>query len=326
MIKGHGDDAYTYEQKMVSDFSSNICVPTHQHRELMAHLASRPELLSHYPEPEPWSLERKLAEHLGIDPTCVIVTSGATDAIYLVAQTFRLKPVIPAPTFNEYEDACRMYGPTKAGTAVWLCNPNNPTGHVYNHQQIELMMKQHDLAIVDQSYEGYTSSFVAHPRWACLQPNLLQIHSMTKTYGVPGLRLGFITAPPRLAETLRRRLRPWAVSALAVEAGKYLLEHSRELRCQPDLAEARRLRSLLDHLDGISVRPTMTNFMLCHIERPDLTALQLKDYLAARHGMLIRDASNFQGLTPQHFRVAAQTPLEDDALATAITQFLNLQP
>ena len=70
----------------------------------------------------------------------------------------------------------------------------------------------------------------------------------------------------------------------------------------------------------------MTNFMLCHIERPDLTALQLKDYLAARHGMLIRDASNFQGLTPQHFRVAAQTPLEDDALATAITQFLNLQP
>ena len=80
MIKGHGDDAYGY-QGIRSDFSSNICMPAHRHKALMAHLAGHPELIGHYPEPEAWTLEALLAERHGIDPQCVIVTNGATDAI-----------------------------------------------------------------------------------------------------------------------------------------------------------------------------------------------------------------------------------------------------
>ena len=331
MIKGHGDDAYLYQRPVVSDFSSNICPPPAGHHALMAHLAARPELLSHYPEPEPWSLEQMIAERLKISPTCVIVTSGATDAIYLVAQTFRLHPVIPQPTFSEYEDACASFGqfppsppfPSTKRSICWLCNPNNPTGYVYANHEVEMLTVKHDLVVVDQSYEWYTEQFVIYPRWACRLPNLLLIHSMTKTYGVPGLRLGYITAPPQLAELLRRQLRPWAVSALAVEAGKYLVEHSEELRCRPDFEEARRLRLQLNRIDGISVRPTMTNFMLCQLEDDRLTAAQLKDYLVCEHGILIRDASNFRKLSPQHFRVAAQTPQENDALVAAVSQFLN---
>ena len=60
MIKGHGDDAYRYED-IRSDFSSNICVHE-DHQDLMAHLASHPELISHYPEPEAWSLEKMIAK------------------------------------------------------------------------------------------------------------------------------------------------------------------------------------------------------------------------------------------------------------------------
>ena len=136
---------------------------------------------------------------------------------------------------------------------------------------------------------------------------------------MPGLRLGYITAHESLAAAIRRHLRPWSVSALAVEAGKFLLQHG-ELACSPDLAEAQRLRRQLMAV-GVDVLPTQTHFMLCHIEGHN--ARGLKEHLARRHGMLIRDASNFRGLTPHHFRVAAQTPAEDDALVAAIRGFME---
>ena len=202
---------------------------------------------------------------------------------------------------------------------MWLCNPNNPTGEVYDQLYIDRMMAEHDLLVLDQSYEGYTDAPVMTPRWGCRTASSIQIHSMTKMYGVPGLRLGYITAHEQLTEQLRRYLRPWSVSALAVEAGKYLLQHE-ELLCQPDLAEARRLRDALLQLPGISVAPTQTNFMLCCLAHG--TAAALKEYLATQHGILIRDASNFRGLTPQHFRIAAQSPVENDALISAISHFL----
>ena len=286
----------------------------------MAHLAARPDLLDHYPEPEAWSLERMIAERHDIDPACVIVTSGATEAIYLIAHAFRYRPVIPQPTFSEYADACEMAGVEEGGREVmWLCNPNNPTGEVYDQLYIDRMMAEHDLLVLDQSYEGYTDTPVMTPRWGCRTTNSIQIHSMTKMYGVPGLRLGYITAHEQLTEQLRRYLRPWSVSALAVEAGKYLLQHE-ELLCQPNLAEARRLRDALLQLPGISVAPTQTNFMLCNLAHG--TAALLKEYLATQHGILIRDASNFRGLTPQHFRIAAQSPVENEALISAISHFL----
>ena len=327
MIKGHGDDTYQYEG-IVSDFSSNICVHD-SHQALMNHLAAHAELISHYPEPEAWSLEKMIAERHKIDPQQVIVTSGATEAIYLIAQTFGMHPVIPTPTFSEYEDACKMFPRSadiidissknkKQKTMLWLCNPNNPTGEVYDQLYIDRMMAEYDLVVMDVSYENYTNALVMNARWGCRAPYSIQIHSMTKSYAVPGLRLGYITAHESLTEQIRRHLRPWSVSALALEAGKFLLEHD-ELLCKPDLQEAQRLAKELEQIWGVVVTPSQTNYMLCRLVHH--TAAELKDYLAREHHILIRDASNFKGLTPHHFRVASQTPAENDALVEAIIKF-----
>lgn len=327
MLEGHGDDAYKYKDIRM-DFSSNICAHG-SHEALMAHLAAQPALLDHYPEPEAWSLERMIAERLDIAPRNVIVTSGATEAIYLIAQTFCHQPVIPQPTFSEYADACRTFhravlSPSVSPTGcdvppqpamLWLCTPNNPTGEVYDQLYIDRMIATHELVVLDQSYENYTAAHVMSTRWACRHNNVIQVHSMTKSYGVPGLRLGYITAPEPLTVQLRRNLRPWSVSSLAIEAGKYLLQHD-ELLCHPDLNEAQRLRDRLLQLPGIEVRPTQTNFMLCRLSHG--TASALKDYLARQHGILIRDASNFPSLTPAHFRIAVQTPAENEELISAI--------
>ena len=94
-----------------------------------------------------------------------------------------------------------------------------------------------------------------------------------------------------------------------------------DLRCKPDLNEAQRLRDMLQQIDGILTQETHTNFMLCQFES-NHTAADLKDYLACEHHLLIRNASNFRGLTQRHFRVAAQTPAENDTLVAAIKQFV----
>ncbi len=189
-----------------------------------------------------------------------------------------------------------------------------------SRKQIGELLKAYKLVVIDQSYEKYTSVSLMTAKTAVRLGNVVQIHSMTKDYGVPGLRLGYIVTSLRLARQIRSRLRPWSVSSLAIEAGKYLLEHD-ELECRPDLSEAQRLRQNLTAIDGVQVMPSQTNFMLCKLAVG--TAAALKDYLARKHGILIRDASNFRGLTSRHFRIAAQTPAENDALVSAIKEFVN---
>jgi len=319
MIKGHGDDIYQYDG-IVSDFSSNICATT-SHQTVMRHLVSCQQLLNHYPEPEAWSLEAKLAALHKVNKNCIIVTNGATDAIYLIAETFRYKSTIPTPTFSEYEDACSSFEQKEDKTMLWLCNPNNPDGRIYDLDFIKRMESAYDLVVLDQSYEHYTNGQIMSVRDGCKSTHIIQVHSFTKDYAVPGLRLGYITAHESLTAAIRHHLRPWSVSALAIEAGKFLLCHD-ELVCHPDLVEAQRLRQQLLDI-GIDVMPTQTNFMLCRMEGLDASAL--KNYLAYHHRMLIRDASNFRCLTPQHFRVAAQTPAENNALVAAIKNFIEIK-
>lgn len=319
MIKGHGDDIYQYDG-IVSDFSSNICATT-SHQAVMRHLVSCQQLLNHYPEPEAWSLEAKLAALHKVNKNCIIVTNGATDAIYLIAETFRYKSTIPTPTFSEYEDACSSFEQKEDKTMLWLCNPNNPDGRIYDLDFIKRMESAYDLVVLDQSYEHYTNGQIMSVRDGCKSTHIIQVHSFTKDYAVPGLRLGYITAHESLTAAIRHHLRPWSVSALAIEAGKFLLCHD-ELVCHPDLVEAQRLRQQLLDI-GIDVMPTQTNFMLCRMEGLDASAL--KNYLAYHHRMLIRDASNFRCLTPQHFRVAAQTPAENNALVAAIKNFIEIK-
>ena len=153
MIDGHGDDAYRYGGRIRTNFSSNIYYGA-SHHGLKAHLADRLDVMAAYPEPYPYTLGDMIARHHGISADSVLVTSGATDAIYLIAQAFRRNGeracyAVHRPTFSEYDDACRMFGYVEAAfpdakhtacglygsmdgpnTMIWLCNPNNPTGEV----------------------------------------------------------------------------------------------------------------------------------------------------------------------------------------------------
>ncbi len=331
MLRGHGDDAYRYSG-IRHNFSSNIYAHARLDG-LKLFLATRLDGIAAYPEPEPEALEALIAEREGVGRECLLVTSGATEAIYLIAQMARAGGlqhfVCQQPTFSEYADASRLNGLLPAGEGEaeqalrWLCNPNNPTGHVLPPQEVLRLAARSRLTVLDQSYEDYTAEPLPTAGDILSAGNILRLHSLTKTYAVPGLRIGYVLGAPSLISRLRRFLRPWSVNALAIEAAQWLIRH--EARAVGDigayLAEARRLRERLSEIPGLSVAPTQTNFMLVRIET--LTAARLKERLAKGYGILIRDASNFEGLGPHHFRVAAQTPQEDDLLVAAIRECLQ---
>ena len=326
MILGHGDDSYRYEDIRIN-FSSNIYARADLSA-LQQHLCSRMDVIRTYPEPSALSLERLIARQFGISPDQVLVASGAVDAIYLIAQCYRHLGTchVVQPTFSEYADACRTFGyhETPDGAVCWLCNPNNPTGNILPPDKVIALADAHHLLVVDQSYEDYTLQPVLQPADVVDRDNIIVLHSMTKRYAVPGLRLGFVTANAEIIQQLRSQYRPWAINALSLEAGKWLIEH--DFQAIPHLpsylSETTRLRVMLNDIPGIEAHETQTNFFVCTIST--MTASQLKARLALEHGILIRDASNFVGLTPHHFRLATQSPPENDTLVRTIRSFHNL--
>ncbi|MCD7759497.1 MAG: aminotransferase class I/II-fold pyridoxal phosphate-dependent enzyme, partial [Bacteroides uniformis] len=249
---------------------------------------------------------------------------------------------IVQPTFSEYADACRMHGhrvtslyrlPAESEgyrlpeevRMLWLCNPNNPTGTVVEKEYLATLISHNPQAcfVIDQSYEFFTLRPLFSAAEAAEFPNVLLLHSMTKRYAVPGLRLGYVTGAPHLLHRLRTNRMPWSVNQLAIEAGLHLLEHDvpNPLDVASYLQEAARLRSALEALGGLEVWATETHFMLVCLRMGRASAL--KDYLAGEHGILIRDASNFDGLNEHFFRIAAQSREENDRLVKAIGQWLE---
>jgi len=340
MIKGHGDDAYRFNRPIRANFSSNV----YSHVDLSPlkeHLAAQMDLIGNYPEPEPYSLEAALAQTLGIAPEAVCVTSGATEAIYLIALAFRgSRSAILQPTFSEYEDACRLHGheiirlshddienpqdkTQESPDMFWCCNPNNPDGYVIEKDALVSLIERHPetVFVLDQSYGFFTREPLLSAAEAVRFHNVIQLHSMTKRYAMPGLRLGYVTGSPELLEKIRTVRMPWSVNALAIAAGTYLVGHPETAPIDLDavLAEARRLRNALAAVPGISVEPTKTHFMLCRLA--DGRAEELKDWLVQQKGILIRNASNFNGLDEGCFRIASQTTEENDMLIAAVREW-----
>ena len=356
MLTGHGDDIYKYKDIRIN-FSSNVynhfC-----HDGLYAHLASRMDCIRNYPPPTPSDLEQEIATLNGLSPDEVIVTNGATEAIYLIAQAFsQATSQILQPTFTEYEDACRQYKheiqplpPTPSpprgkgvvtfsrdidslsailsnslapsgeragvrGFLFWLCSPNNPTGQVIPKSVLKSAIASHPdiIFVIDESYAPFTMEPLVGNSMSGAG-NAITLHSMTKEFAIPGLRIGYITGSASLLSRIRKCRMPWAVNQLAIEAAHYLLAHKSDyaLDLPALMSERERMARELSAIDGITVYPSDTHILLCRIE--GTTASQLKDFLANNHGILIRDASNFKGLDEHYFRIAVQTREEDDLL------------
>lgn len=334
MREGHGDDLFRYKGKVKSNFSSNI-FSGFRHDNLLVHIGGLDRCLYNYPEPEPTSLESDIASFIGTERSNVLATSGATDAIYLAAQSRRgSRSDIVVPTFREYQDACRIHchkirfiagirDISEDADCVWLCNPDNPTGRITDKNILleAVRSRPSTLFMIDQAYADYTRLPVLTAEEAAGCGNVILLGSLTKRFSVPGLRVGYMTGAAPLLAPLRELRMPWSLGQIAIEGARYLISRADRYPIDADTLhnEAQRLADAFREM-GIEVGDTDCNFILCRL--PVSTAAELKEYLVEKHGILIRDASNFETLTPRHFRVAAQTREENDNLINAIKEWI----
>ena len=302
--------------------------------------------IERYPDSQSTDLCRKLAGRLGVDTTNIVVGSGTTELIRAIATAyFRQNDniLVLEPTYGEYELACRLVGARpisysanenegfspnieefvrmikqKQPRGVFICNPNNPTGKYLSRQDIEKVIRalKNGVLILDEAYLPFVEQ-----SWDSLDliknGNIVILRSMTKDYGLPGLRLGYAVASSNIISALRIVLPPWNVNAVAQSVGLAVLQEDEYLK--NSLKKTREARDfLMGELKqlGINVLSSDAHFFLIKVSN----ATEFRRALLGK-GILVRDCSSF-GLK-QYIRIAPRPLSECHKLISALRDILK---
>jgi threonine-phosphate decarboxylase len=335
MLYGHGDDVYLQPHTIEANFSTNV----YEAEELLGmkqYVFDQWHTVASYPEVLAESLRQKIAAHHQVSENQVLVLNGAEEGIHLVAQIYAGKSTtIFTPTFAEYEDACKihnhhsiMFVPSQhllqwkplGATLTFICNPNNPTGTTVPIEHIAHLLQERPTTIfcIDEAFIDFTNAIDSHVPLIHEYPNLIILKSLTKSFAIPGLRLGYVLAAPTLIKAMQNVKVTWSVNTLAIAAGKYIFDHYAELSpaIQKLLQEKKRWLAELKLVPHFEWLDSDTHFWLGRVHNG--TAQELKDYLSQEHKLLIRNATNFRGLNESYFRVATLSPEKNDLLTNAL--------
>ena len=352
---GHGGNieevsvAFGMGEKRIIDFSSNVSpvgLPGRVTRVIRSNIRN----ISRYPDSENFKLRAALEKYLNIGAEHIVIGNGSADIIYRAVHA--LKPVsglIASPTFTEYEKALLGAGTRikhlllkeinkfncsikeileKAAKVdvVFLCNPNNPTGTLIPRKNLECLAgklrQKKTVLVLDEAFidleEEHSLVDVA-----AKSNNMLVLRSMTKFFGLAGLRLGYAVGGKELIKRIQASGQPWAVNVFAQFAGEALI-HDKEFRSESRrvlLNERDFLYQRLCHIKGLTPFQSHANFILVKIER-ELSSRRLWMRLVER-GLLIRDCSNFRGLNNKYIRVAVRRRKDNLRLIRELETILN---
>ncbi|MHC1623950.1 MAG: pyridoxal phosphate-dependent aminotransferase, partial [Candidatus Methanospirareceae archaeon] len=195
-----------------------------------------------YPETECRALREKIAGKFGREQREVLVGAGVSELIQLVALSFvKNRVLMPKHTYGEYETATKLLGAQikrvempalrikpelivdamKPDDVVFLCNPNNPTGQYLDKNEVALILEEAErvdaLVVIDEAYVDFVmNAFPTHKFSTC---NLIILRSLTKSFAIPGVRIGYAIASEAIIKELEKIKVPWSVSVCAQKAG-----------------------------------------------------------------------------------------------------------
>lgn len=268
----------------------------------------------------------------------VLVTAGAAEAFVLLARALRPEHAVCVhPSFTEPEAALRAAGhevgrvlldppyvldpaqvPAGADLVV-VGNPTNPTGVL--HERLAELCRPGRVTVVDEAFMDAVPG-EAHSLAGTRLPGLVVVRSLTKTWALAGLRVGYLLAEPDVVQRLREAQPLWSVSTPALTALDVCSGRGPVAQAQRDAvvmaAERTLLQEGLEAL-GVEVAPgSQAPFLLCRAPgRPDV-----RDELRSR-GVAVRRGDTFPGLTPEHWRVAVRDEGARAVLLAALADVLQ---
>ena len=292
--------------------------------------------IAEYPQVGSELLREKIAEYEGVKTEEVICGNGAAEVIFTLCRAVNpKKALIPAPTFAEYGQALASTGCEleyymltenegfvlgeayldilhKGLDMAFLCNPNNPTGMLIPHcllkKILEKSRKLGILLVVDECF----LDFVKEPQEYSLKRslsgfnNLFILKAFTKRYAMAGVRLGYGLCSNRvLLDKMERNVQPWNVSTMAQAAGIQALSETEYVEKGRQLVfrESQWLKEEMTRI-GYKVFPSEANYIF--FKGPE----ELFDF-CLRKRIVIRDCSNYPGLTKGYYRIAVKTHEEN---------------
>lgn len=352
---GHGGDIaaalrlWQPDGQELVDFSSNIN-PLGPPPGLIEHLKEHLAGMVAYPTPQARDLRHKLSEYFNLPAEQILLGNGATELIHLLMLWRRPPRVfVPAPAFSEYERAARLSGaevieyplpPGKSldtrkikaslqrGDMLVFCNPNNPTGSIYERKDLlELVDQAAELGaevMIDESFiplTGRPEQSLALSR----QNNLWVIVSLTKIWGLPGLRVGFMSGPTEAISEISQWGDPWRVNFLAQLAGLYCLNRHDYIEESLKLIKNERkfLSRRFMEMGQFKVFEGSANYLLLKALDPTFRVEKFQIDLA-RRGVLIRRADNFSGLNHLYLRIAVKQRADNLRLVQETERWFNL--
>jgi threonine-phosphate decarboxylase len=346
MIIGHGGNIYDSAARLgcdpsdITDMSSNVN-PLGPPAGLVAFLKGNLDVITGLPEADANLLVHCFARRYGVDPGSVLAGNGSTQFIYSIPLALASRNVlILGPTYADYADACRMHKvqyhycianesegfkadidgigeQVKDADTVFICNPNNPTGVCYTADKLETLCSAfpNTFFIIDESYLSFVPSGNTESMMGRGLSNVIVLNSMSKIFRIPGLRIGFVIASRSVIKALTHYAQPWSVNVIAQIGVRYLMEHESEVN-----AFIRKTHAFLEKEkkrfgEAFKTHPSVTLFesstsfilgKLTHHHTADAICNALLD-----DRILIRNCSNFKGLSNCFFRVSLKNSEEN---------------
>lgn len=294
-----------------------------------------------YPELHAESLREALAKQHGWSPAGVVVSNGSNVIIQalVIAAGLGQRVLCAQPTFSVYRMQAEILGaelteiPLREGFSLpvedlmlelsqgqgvfFLANPAAPTGNLHPEADLLTLIEAASFqwtVVLDEAYHQFSGTDFKH--LVQRHANVVSLRTMSKAYGLAGVRLGYMLAQPDLAEQISKVLLPFSVSSLSTAVGLSVLEHPSfmEARVAEIRAERTRVTDVLEQLAGVTVFPSVTNFLLFRVK----DAATFFEALLARD-VLIRRQDHLPGLSGC-LRVTIGCPAENDAFITAATE------
>jgi len=337
-------------QENLLDYSANINPLGHPPLDDL--ILREMKSVGHYPDNDYIEFRRAAARFVGVDPKNVIPGNGSSELMRLFAEALiedGEKVIITEPTFGEYEAQSRLFGaeivhvPRGIRTAInpkdflgddlleeakaaFICNPNNPTGVLLPRSEIAGLAERCERAetflFVDEAFIELSDPDQTVADMAPRTEHLFVARSLTKSFGVPGIRLGFGVAGDRLADVMNKTRLPWSISSLASAAGAYLLAQDDHLAKSRQVIKEE-LRWLTAELVRLGLDPvdSSVNFILVGLEPAGIRSSELVERME-RERVLVRDCRSF-GLGEDYVRVAVRNRMENARLVAALEKVLG---
>lgn len=312
-------------------------------------------LIKFYPDPNPVEFREAIAEYVGhgVSADNILLGNGSIELIYMITEAMPqvFKALIPVPSFSEYEKAALRVGGevtfiqlqpdfamdlekikmavTNQTKIMCICNPHSPSGRLYTKEEVmdlvDFCKKRDIIFSIDENYIEFADEGDANTVVGMVKDydNLFVIRSVTKFFGMAGLRFGYAVAATSLIEKLETVRQPWSMNGLVNTTTLAAFSDTEFIKSTKETINRNRaqLAKDLSTIEGLQVFPSTTNFLLIKLKDRKLTSTMLKERLT-KEKILVRDCCTFMGMDDSYIRVTVRSEKDNRTLVETIKKVM----